>query len=135
MERRLLWLLLTFSGLLVAQLEALNFKDYRKRLFAFNPATLTPQCRIVFQKCAPKLLSMVHVLDNVSKRWKEYESIPCMKNVFDRGFPDYKQDCSKSGLYGDAVRCQLTDEVMDVYVERSKLAPALVIFTCSHPMQ
>ncbi|XP_075553197.1 uncharacterized protein LOC142585951 isoform X3 [Dermacentor variabilis] len=94
---RSLWLLLTFSGLLVAPLEALSFKDYRKRLLSFNPAALTPQCRIVFQKCAPKLLSMVHVLDNVSKRWKEYE----------------------------AVRCQLTDEVMDVYIERSKLAPAL----------
>ncbi|KAH7947408.1 hypothetical protein HPB52_011667 [Rhipicephalus sanguineus] len=101
MEPRRFWLLLTLCGVLVAQLKALSFSEYRKRLFAFNPATLTPQCRLVFQKCATKLLSMVHLLENVSKRWKDYESIPCMKSSFDRGFPDYKQECSKSGLYGD----------------------------------
>ncbi|XP_075750928.1 uncharacterized protein LOC142817655 isoform X2 [Rhipicephalus microplus] len=126
MESRRFWLLLTSCGFLLAQLEAITFNEYRKRLFAFSPATLTPQCRLVFQKCAAKLLSMVHILENVSKRWDDYESIPCMRSSFDRGFPDYKQECSKSGLYGDnshfqAVRCQLSEEALEVFKENSKL--------------
>ncbi|KAL3215052.1 hypothetical protein MRX96_006637 [Rhipicephalus microplus] len=125
MESRRFWLLLTSCGFLLAQLEAITFNEYRKRLFAFSPATLTPQCRLVFQKCAAKLLSMVHILENVSKRWDDYESIPCMRSSFDRGFPDYKQECSKSGLYGDVVRCQLSEEVLEVFKEKSKLVPAL----------
>ncbi|KAK8786675.1 hypothetical protein V5799_023560 [Amblyomma americanum] len=92
----------------------MTFKEYRKALMSFNLAAMKPQCRIVFQKCAPKLFSMISVLDNLNKRWKEYEAIPCIKKVLDQGFPDYNQDCVVNGLYGE-----------DIYGEKEKLKPAM----------
>ncbi|XP_077539142.1 uncharacterized protein LOC144151859 [Haemaphysalis longicornis] len=112
-------------GLLLDPAEATSFNEYRKALLSVNPLTLTPQCRIVFQKCAAKLVSMISVLDNVSKRWEEYQSIPCIKKALAGGFPDYTQDCTKTGKYGEGVVCQLTDEVLEVYGDKNKMKPAL----------
>ncbi|XP_077541841.1 uncharacterized protein LOC144153941 [Haemaphysalis longicornis] len=117
--------LLAVYGLFVANVDAKTFNEFRKELLTFNPATLKPQCKTVFSKCGPKLFSMISVLDNVNKRWKEFESAPCMKQLFADGYPDYSQDCSKDGLYGRGANCLLTEEILDVFGEKDKIKPAL----------
>ncbi|XP_064488401.1 uncharacterized protein LOC135400499 [Ornithodoros turicata] len=80
---------------------------------AFNPATFTPTCKKVFQKCATKAFALMKLISVIEEKWDQFVEIKCITELLDNGFPDYTRECSMNSMYGDAIRCFGKPEILD----------------------
>ncbi|XP_054921785.1 uncharacterized protein [Dermacentor andersoni] len=80
---------------------AVTFAEWRKNLMSVNPGSLQPQCKKVFKACNVKLISLVGVMEALKQHWEEYTAVPCVKGMLSRAFPDFSEECSMSGFYGN----------------------------------
>ncbi|XP_065305776.1 uncharacterized protein [Dermacentor albipictus] len=55
----------------------------------------------VFKACNVKLISLVGVMEVLKQHWEEYTAVPCVKGMLSRAFPDFSEECSMSGSYGN----------------------------------
>ncbi|KAL1419337.1 hypothetical protein MTO96_005417 [Rhipicephalus appendiculatus] len=88
-------------ALLVQGCCAITYAEWRKNILSFNPGTLQPQCKKVFKACNVKLFSLIGVMEALKQNWEEYTAVPCVKGMLSRAFPDFSEECSMSGSYGN----------------------------------
>ncbi|XP_075750396.1 uncharacterized protein LOC142817221 [Rhipicephalus microplus] len=103
---------------------ALSYAEWRKNVLSFNPGALQPQCKKVFKACNVKLLSLVGVMEALRQKWEEYTAVPCVKEFLSRSFPDFSEECSMSGMYGDSIKCMMSREALAVVGKKNEEAVA-----------
>ncbi|XP_065288470.1 uncharacterized protein [Dermacentor albipictus] len=98
-------------GLLCARAEAKTYDEFRKDILAVKKDALSPPCKKVFAKCAPRLFSLLPLLPQLKKNWDTFQNLPCVKEAFAEGFPNYAWPCTKGGKYEKAINCLLSADV------------------------
>ncbi|XP_050026367.1 uncharacterized protein [Dermacentor andersoni] len=103
---------------------AVTFAEWRKNLMSVNPGSLQPQCKKVFKACNVKLISLVGVMEALKQHWEEYTAVPCVKGMLSRAFPDFSEECSMSGFYGNSIKCMQSPEAFAVIGKKQQEAVA-----------